>query len=51
MPDLSPNGVRYDQGRHEWVMVLKGAARLRSEDETVEMKPGNLLNIPAHKKH
>ena len=32
-------------------MVLKGAARLRFEDETVEMKPGDFLKIPAHKKH
>jgi hypothetical protein len=31
--------------------VLKGAARLRFEDETVEMQPGDFVNIPAHKKH
>ena len=47
----SPAGFWYDQDRHEWVMVLKGAARLRFEDETVEMKPGDYINIPAHKKH
>jgi cupin 2 domain-containing protein len=39
------------QGQHEWVMVLKGAARLRFEGGIVEMRPGDFINIPAHKKH
>lgn len=47
----SPNEFWYDQNHNEWVMVLKGAARLRFEDETVEMKPGDFMSIPAHKKH
>jgi len=47
----SPDGFWYDQNRNEWVVVLKGAARLRFEDEVVEMKPGDFVNIPAHKKH
>jgi len=47
----SPEGYWYDQDQHEWVVVLKGAARLRFEDETVEMRPGDFVNIPAHKKH
>jgi cupin 2 domain-containing protein len=41
----------YDQPQHEWVIVLKGAARLQFEDCTVEMKPGDFVNIPAFKKH
>jgi cupin 2 domain-containing protein len=47
----SPEGFWYDQPDHEWVLVLKGAARIQFEDSTVEMKPGDYLNIPAHKKH
>ena len=49
----SPEGFWYDQDQHEWVMVLKGAARLRFEDDEqpVEMKPGDFVNIPAHTKH
>jgi len=49
----SPEGVWFDQDQHEWVMVLKGAARLRFEgdDQVVEMKPGDFLNIPAHSRH
>ena len=47
----SPDDFWYDQDQHEWVIVLKGAAKLRFEDGMIEMKPGDYLNIPAHKKH
>jgi cupin 2 domain-containing protein len=47
----SPQGFWFDQIQHEWVMVLKGAARLRFEDETIELKPGDFIDIPAHRKH
>jgi cupin 2 domain-containing protein len=50
---VSPRDFWYDQDQHEWVVVLKGAARLQFEDEEqpVEMKPGDYLNIPAHRRH
>lgn len=48
---LSPEGFWFDQDHHEWAVVLKGAARPRFEDESVEMKPGDFVNIPAHTKH
>lgn len=41
----------YDQPQNEWVIVLKGAARLQFEDGMVEMKVGDFINIPAFKKH
>ena len=47
----SPEGFWYDQPQAEWVIVLKGAARVQFEAGTVEMKPGDFMNIPAHKKH
>ncbi len=49
----SPEGFWYDQEQHEWVVVLKGAAKLRFEDDddVVEMGPGDYVNIPAHKRH
>lgn len=47
----SPEGFWYDQPQHEWVVVLKGAARLRFDDEMIELTPGDFVNIPAHKKH
>jgi len=49
----SPEGFWYDQPRGEWVLVLRGAARLRFEDEPEprELKPGDFLDIPAHRRH
>ncbi len=47
----SPADFWYDQPQHEWVIVLKGAARLQFENCMVEMKPGDFINIPAFKKH
>lgn len=47
----SPSDFWYDQPQHEWIIVLKGAARLQFEDGMVEMKPGDFINIPAFRKH
>jgi cupin 2 domain-containing protein len=47
----SPEGFWYDQDQHEWVIVLKGAARLCFEDGIVEMIPGDFINLPAHQRH
>lgn len=47
----SPADFWYDQPQHEWVIVLKGAARLQFEDGMVEMKHGDFINIPAFKRH
>ena len=47
----SPEGFWYDQDEHEWVVVLRGAARLSVEGEIKELKQGDFLNIPAHQKH
>ncbi len=47
----SPPGFWYDQDEAEWVMVVRGAARLRFEDKVIEMTPGSFINIPAHRRH
>ena len=47
----SPDGFWSDQPESEWVLVLKGAARLEFENRMVEMSPGDCVNIPAHEKH
>ena len=49
----SPPGFWYDQEQQEWVLVLQGAARLRFDGEVkpMEMKPGDFIHIPAHKRH
>lgn len=48
----SPAGFWYDQEWGEWVVLLRGAARLRFEGgETVELRPGDSLDIPARRRH
>jgi cupin 2 domain-containing protein len=47
----SPQGFWYDQEECEFVLLVQGAARLRFEDKVVEMKPGDWIDIPAHRKH
>ena len=47
----SPEGFWFDQDQNEWVLLIAGAARLQFEDETVEMKAGSFVNIPAHRRH
>jgi cupin 2 domain-containing protein len=48
----SPDGFWYDQETHEWVLLVKGAARLRFEGgEPIDLRPGSFVNIPAHKRH
>jgi cupin 2 domain-containing protein len=47
----SSEGYWYDQEQHEWVLLVTGRARLRFDDEEIEMKPGDSFNIPAHKRH
>ncbi|MBX3411179.1 MAG: cupin domain-containing protein [Pirellulales bacterium] len=47
----SPEGFWYDQPQHEWVLVLRGAARLEFEHDTRELCAGDCVNIPAHVRH
>jgi cupin 2 domain-containing protein len=49
----SPPDFWYDQDRNEWVIVLTGAARLRFEndEQLIDMKPGDFVHIPAHRRH
>jgi cupin 2 domain-containing protein len=49
----TPAGEWYDQPRAEWVVLLKGAAGVRFEDESDirALGPGDYLLIPAHARH
>ncbi len=49
----SPPGFWYDQEANEFVVLLKGSAGLAFEGraELLEMKAGDYINIPAHRKH
>lgn len=41
----------YDQDQSEWILILKGEARLQFEDKFVYLTPGDYLNIAAHQRH
>jgi len=49
----SPDGFWYDQERDEWVLLVQGRAGLAFEGNPhiVELKPGDHLLIPAHRRH
>ncbi|MEE4217114.1 MAG: cupin domain-containing protein [Xanthomonadales bacterium] len=48
----SPVKGWYDQESNEFVLLLKGAARLEFDDGRVEqLAPGDWLDIAAHRKH
>jgi cupin 2 domain-containing protein len=49
----SPPGFWYDQPDDEFVVLLAGAARLRFEerDVSLDLEPGDWVEIPAHARH
>jgi cupin 2 domain-containing protein len=49
----SPEGFWYDQDKNEFVLVVKGSAglKLENENDLVVLKPGDYYNIGAHVKH
>jgi len=49
----SPENFWYDQDQDEWVILLKGKAKLKfyGQREAVELAAGDYINIPSHKKH
>jgi len=49
----SPEGFWYDQDEAEWVVVLKGKAKLlfEGDEQPIHIKPGDYIHIPAHRKH
>ena len=49
----SPEGFWYDQENNEFVLVVKGSAglKLENEDDIVVLKAGDYFNIEAHVKH
>jgi cupin 2 domain-containing protein len=48
----SPEGFWYDPETPEWVLLVRGAARLILEgEEPIDLQPGSFVNILAHKCH
>ena len=50
---VSPPGFWYDQNQHEWVILLRGAARIEFEGapDPVGLAPGDYVNIPSGVRH
>jgi cupin 2 domain-containing protein len=48
----TPPGEWYDQDRDEWVLLLRGAARLAiAGREQARLNPGDAVLLPAHCRH
>jgi cupin 2 domain-containing protein len=49
----SPPGFWYDQDENEWVILLKGSAGLRFEDQEsiLILNPGDYLHIDRQRRH
>jgi cupin 2 domain-containing protein len=49
----TPPGQWYDQDTNEWVTVLRGSAglRLEGDDEVIVLRPGDWVDIAAHRRH
>jgi cupin 2 domain-containing protein len=49
----TPEGQWYDQDTDEWVLVVRGSARLRIEGEREdrELSEGDWILLPAHCRH
>jgi len=49
----SPEGFWYDQEENEFVLLVSGSAELivEEENESLRLKAGDYLMIPAHKRH
>ena len=49
---VSPKDFWYDQDKNEFVILLKGSAKLLFEnDKQIILRAGHYIIIPAHKKH
>lgn len=47
----SPEGFWYEQEQHEWVALLRGAARLNVSGKIVNLGPGDTVDLPAGCRH
>lgn len=47
----SPPEFWYEQAEHEWVVVLRGQARLNVAGTIHELRPGDAIDLPAGCRH
>jgi cupin 2 domain-containing protein len=50
---LTPEDEWYDEDENEWFILLKGSAGLllEGDKEPLDLKPGDYINLPAHRRH
>lgn len=50
---ITPEGSWYDQSEDEFVLLIKGEAKIQllDPDVAITLLPGDFLTIPAHRKH
>lgn len=49
---ITAAGQWYDQPKNEWVLLVKGEAKIEFENDCIEhLKEGDYINILAHQKH
>lgn len=46
-----PDGGWYEQAHDEWVVLLRGNARLEVEGEIIDLSAGDYLSLPAKTRH
>lgn len=46
-----PENDEYDQAHDEWVLLVRGTARLEVEDEILDFTAGDHIRLPAHTRH
>ena len=47
----APDGGWYEQAHDEWVVLVRGTARIEVEAETLELNAGDYLSLPAKTRH
>lgn len=47
----SAEGFWYEQAQHEWVALLRGAARLNVAGKILNLEPGDTVELPAGCRH
>ncbi len=48
---ISPADFWYDQNENEWIIILRGRAKIEFANKIIELEMGDYLEIPAHIKH